>query len=71
MINRSFLLEKAHNVSVVENESWFYDDQADINTIPVNGKSTPVCMSSAMVTGSKTAAAPGDDDPDPDVEFMY
>lgn len=71
MINRSFLLEKAHDVSVVENESWLYDDQADINTILTNGKSAPVCMSSAMVTGSKTESAPGDDDPDPDVEFMY
>ncbi|MEJ2046160.1 MAG: hypothetical protein P8X74_23805 [Reinekea sp.] len=71
MINRSFLLEKAHDVSVVANESWLYDDQTDVNTIPIKGERMPVCMSSAMVTGSKTEAAPGDDDPDPDVEFMY
>lgn len=66
MIKRSFLLEKAHDVSVVANESWFYDDQTDVNTIPINGKTTPVCTSSTVVTGSKTEAAPGDDDPDPD-----
>lgn len=71
MINRSFLLERAHDVSVIEHESWVYDDQSDVNTILVNRKSTPVCMLSTMVTGSKTEAAPSDDDPDPDVEFIY
>lgn len=71
MMNRSFLLEKAHNVSVVANESWVYDDQLEVNTIFLNEKTTPACTASIMITGSKTDAAPGDDDPDPDVEFIY
>jgi hypothetical protein len=71
MMNRSFLLEKSHDVSVVANEFWSYDHQLEVNTIFFNKKTTPACTVSTMITGSKTEAAPGDDDPDPDVEFMY
>jgi hypothetical protein len=73
MLNQSFLLNKAHDVSTGGNESWEYDNELQINTIFVddNGKATPVCTISSMVTQSKTAAFPGDDDPDRDAELMY
>jgi len=66
-----FLIEKAHDVSTLINTSWFYDYDLEINTVFVDEKITPVCTVSTMITGSKTEAAPGDDDPDPDVELMY
>lgn len=71
MVTQSFLLEKAHDMSTVENESWYYDNELHMNTVIVDGKPIPVCAISSMITASKTEAAPGDDDPDPDVEFMY
>ena len=71
MMSRTFLLEKAHEVSLVINESWSYDPKIELNTMYVNRETTPVCVLSTMITASKTEAVPGDDDPDPDVEFMY
>lgn len=71
MLNRAFLLDKAHEVSATANETWFYDHQLEVNTVLVNGEVKPACTVPNMVTASKTEAAPGDDDPDPDVEYMY
>lgn len=71
MMTQSFLLEMAHVVRSVENELWSYDDELQMNTVCVNEKNIPVCTISSIITGSKTDSAPGDDDPDPDVERMY
>jgi len=71
MLNRSFLLERAHVVSSMASEFWSYDHQLEVNTVLINQKATPACTVSTMITGSKTEAAPSDDDPDPDVELMY
>lgn len=71
MLNRSFLLERAHTVNSMANEYWSYDHQLEVSTVLINEKATPACTLSTVITGSKTEAAPGDDDPDPDVELMY
>lgn len=71
MMNQTFLLGKAHEVSAIANDSWSYDHHLEVNTMLVSGEATPVCTVSTMVTASKTEAAPGDDDPDPDAEYMY
>lgn len=70
-MNRPFLLEKAHDVNALANETLVYDHQLEANTIFIDDAAIPACTASTMITGSKTEAAPGDDDPDPDVEFMY
>ncbi|HFT5240794.1 TPA: hypothetical protein ACGTP8_004539 [Yersinia enterocolitica] len=71
MVTQIFLLEMAHNVNSVASELWNYDDELQMNTVFINDKNIPVCTTSSMITGSKTDSAPGDDDPDPDVERMY
>lgn len=71
MMNRSFLLERSHDVRTVTNKSWYYNHQLEVNTIFIGEKSMLACTASTMITMSKTDAAPGDDDPDPDTEFMY
>ncbi len=70
-MNRSFLLKKAHDMYTVPYGILFYNYQFELNTIFINGKVTPACTASTMITVSKTDAAPGDDDPDPDIELMY
>jgi hypothetical protein len=71
VIPKSFLLQKAHDIATVATEAWYYDETLQLSTINDAQESTPVCMTSSVTTGSKTEAAPGDDDPDPDAEFMY
>ena len=71
MTNKSFLLGRAHHVGTISNMPCHYDNEMQINTVIVDGKTTPLCGISSMITGSKTESAPGDDDPDPDTELMY
>lgn len=72
MEKQNFLLSQAEDVSIIYQESWVYDNDLHLNTIKnANGTVTPVCSNLAMITGSKTMAAPGDDDPDPDAESCY
>jgi hypothetical protein len=71
MIAKAFLLDRAHVVSAIANEYWNYDIETDLNMVRSKGSDVPVCTTALAITGSKTEAAPGDDDPDPDVELMY
>lgn len=71
MLRPTFLLENAHNVSTSQGIEYCYDDEFQVNMILIKGEATPVCTISEMITGSKTEAAPGDDDPDPDVDLLY
>jgi len=73
MKKRSYLLTQAKDVSPVPfQSSWRFDDALQLNTTINEQKEViPVCIMSSVGTGSKTAAAPGDDDPDPDAEYCY
>ncbi len=71
MENHSYLLANASIVSSKANEFWSYNNEIEMNTTVIHQKEIPVCMLSTAITCSKTEAAPGDDDPDPDTEFMY
>lgn len=72
MERKNFLLTHAIDVINLSTESWMYDENIHLNVIEnEEGGITPVCSISSMVTCSKTEAAPGDDDPDPDIEMCY
>ena len=67
----TFLLTNAITFDFVE-PLGFYDASRKINVCIVNGKKRPlVSQSMSPITESKTMAAPGDDDPDPEDERCY
>lgn len=67
----SFLLNGAHNLELKE-PIGYYDYEHDINIKVEEDKIVPVVsLDMAPPTESKTAAAPGDDDPDPADERCY
>ena len=66
-----FLLSAAHDLEMKPPEG-FYDVNKGINVKVDRGQIMPVvCLEMAPPTESKTMAAPGDDDPDPDDERCY
>ena len=72
MEKRSFLLELAHNVKVMDRHTWAYNEVMQLNVAKGNsGKFIPVCVLSSIITTSKAETAPGDEDPDPDADFIY
>ena len=73
MEKRNFLLCKAKDVESSHfHECWTYDENVQLNTtITSNDEVVRVCMRASIITGSKTEAFPGDDDPDPEVENCY
>lgn len=72
MQNCSFLLSQAQVVATSYKEEWVYADDQQLNLMEKeNGLFVPVCNQASIVTSSKTEAAPGDDDPDPEMEFCY
>lgn len=70
MLRKHFLLKNAQEVSRVHKSEWKYDNELNLNVL-ISDNSTPACSLTSLITGSKTEALPGDDDPDPDAEFCY
>ncbi|HFT5240795.1 TPA: hypothetical protein ACGTP8_004540 [Yersinia enterocolitica] len=69
---KPFLLAKSVSLLSEKGESYFYDNEKDINMSFINGVSTPsVVQSNSITTQSKTFSAPGDDDPDRGAENCY
>ncbi|QAR32696.1 hypothetical protein EP073_04515 [Geovibrio thiophilus] len=73
MEKRSYLLSQAKEVNpAYSTTQWVFNESLQFNTIANEHKEiTPVCLISSIITGSKTEAFPGDDDPDPDAEFCF
>lgn len=68
---RSYLLEGAKTVDM-ERIASTYNASQQMNCAVENGVERPVVASDCFArTGSKTAQAPGDDDPDPEDEGCY
>lgn len=68
---RSYLLEGAKTIEM-EHISSAYNALQQMNFALENGEERPVVMMEWFATtGSKTAQAPGDDDPDPEDEGCY
>ncbi|MCK4247165.1 MAG: hypothetical protein KAT49_04680 [Methanomicrobia archaeon] len=66
-----YLLKKANSYKL-ESLPGFYDEERQINLIPIDNKKCPlVSLEMSPPTQSKTFAAPGDDDPDPEDERCY
>jgi hypothetical protein len=71
MAKKVYLLEEAFNCDL-EPPMGFYDEVRQINVIFKDGKSQPlISYEMNLGTQSKTKAAPGDDDPDPEDERCY
>ena len=71
MALRAFLLEHARSFPAMEHEHC-YDDEQQMSICEVHGRSVAlVDLESSGKTTSKTAKAPGDDDPDPDINECY
>ncbi len=69
---RPFLLARAHQLINLVELSGHYDEREQLNVLYIAGKPLPLVLNaSAAWTGSKTEAAPGDDDPDPEAEGCY
>ena len=71
MVKKSFLLSQAYDITANSNESWIYDENLNLNIKIEKGVRIPVCLQPSVITQSKTHAAPGDDDPDPDASICY
>lgn len=68
---RSYLLEGAKTVEM-EHIASAYNASQQMNFTIENGEERPVVtLDCFAATGSKTAQAPGDDDPDPEDEGCY
>lgn len=68
---RAFLLSKAHRFDL-ENVQDSYDERQQLNVVEQSGEMRPVvCGGEFGQTMSKTYAAPGDDDPDPEDLACY
>lgn len=66
-----YLLEQASSIEL-ETHPGFYNETRSINVKIVEGIEYPlVSLDMNPGTESKTYAAPGDDDPDPDDERCY
>lgn len=66
-----FLLEKGDSIEF-EHGSGVYSEQRGMNVKNIDGLEYPlVSLEGNLGTNSKTCAAPGDDDPDPDDERCY
>ncbi|NOZ22872.1 MAG: hypothetical protein GXP25_17480 [Planctomycetes bacterium] len=71
MKERPYLLTRALRLPMTEREME-YDTVTGLNMIQVNGSAAPAVTNlPPQETSSKTMAAPGDDDPDPDDEDCY
>ena len=69
---RPFLLARARHLAHLVELSGHYDDREQLNLSYVDGQVRPLVLNaSAAWTSSKTEAAPGDDDPDPEGEACY
>lgn len=69
---KPFLLARSVNLLSENSESYFYDNEKDINVSFLNGTATPSVVSgNSLTTQSKTCSAPGDDDPDREAENCY
>ena len=69
---RPFLLASARRLANAVDISAHYDEHEQVNVSYVGGKPHPLVLdASAAWTSSKTEAAPGDDDPDPEAEACY
>ncbi len=70
-IKNVYLLTNASSYEL-KNSPGLYDEKRNINIIMVDGKKYPlVSLEMSPPTQSKTFAAPGDDDPDPEDERCY
>jgi len=68
---RAYLLVTAKQYEL-ENVVTHYDEDQQINMITRDGMRSPlVSKENSIGTESKTFAAPGDDDPDPEDEGCY
>ena len=68
---RAFLLTTARRI-VGPDISAYYDEGKQLNISYDCGKPNPLVLKARTVwTSSKTESAPGDDDPDPEVEKCY
>ena len=71
MSTRPYLLAKSLRLPL-EQSPFVFDTESDINTVEIDGHRVPAALACEMQdTMSKTMAAPGDDDPDPDDEDCY
>ena len=69
---RPFLLARARRLVSLVDISTHYDEHQQLNVSYVGGRPHPLASDdSAAWTSSKTDAAPGDDDPDPEAEGCY
>lgn len=72
MKKASYLLSHAQDLFTISKAEWFFDEKLQLNLFKVqNNSPVPVCTVFSMITNSKTDAAPGDDDPDPEMEVCY
>ena len=63
---QSFLLSRARRFEL-QGIQDSYDAEQQVNVVSRSGQTCPlVCVDDFGRTGSKTFAAPGDDDPDPE-----
>ena len=69
---RVFLLARARQIVSSIDLRSYYDDDAQLNVQRTDGHVLPFVMNNGLaITRSKTAAAPGDDDPDIEAEECY
>ena len=69
---RAYLMAKARQLPVLVELGGCYDEQEKVNVQHLGGLRTPLAVNARIThTASKTFAAPGDDDPDPDDERFY
>jgi hypothetical protein len=66
----SFLLLKAELLPL-PSYTHRYDSERSLNLVDVEGELVPAVLLDAPPTQRKTAAHPGDDEPDPDDERCY
>ena len=69
---RAYLMANARHIPDLVNLRDCYDENDQINVEHVAGLRRPLVMNASIShTTSKTMAAPGDDDPDPEDERCY
>jgi hypothetical protein len=68
--SRAYLLEYSATMPT-QPDALYYDDCRSINYVSAGERMLPAAACQQPPTHSKTAAAPGDDDPDPDNEQCY
>ena len=65
-------MASARRIPVLVDLRDSYDENAQINVEYIDGQRKPLVLNSSIAyTASKTMAAPGDDDPDPEDERCY